>query len=348
MSNSQDHITRARWTARQMEHATPSVLRNEALSNGVIAGGYIALHLANQDTAASMHVLSVTSADAAVLGVDNTVLFPSQQLAVPVKLTLAAGHKPTCPLKLTLTVTVRFATATEASSTQVPIKLECRRALEDAFEFTFLDADGSVQVASVIAPTQRCASEEAVSKAQQQLLLTTSNDPLADWSTHDGCRILLSFHGTGVTSRSQAESHKVGVAALRNEAKRGPSNRLAWIPTDAKPDTYVFGVPNLWLLAPTRHGAHNWEGPGYRTALSAVERLQALSAHPVFADGANDVMTCQPETCSSQEDACSSACSSLFQPLPAGMQRVTPRDALLQGSLARLADINHLIVGGKA
>jgi triacylglycerol esterase/lipase EstA (alpha/beta hydrolase family) len=36
---------------------------------------------------------------------------------------------------------------------------------------------------------------------------------------------------------------------------------------------WVFGVDNLWLLAPTRHGAHNWEGPGTLTPMKALECL---------------------------------------------------------------------------
>jgi hypothetical protein len=331
-----------------MEHATPSVIRNQALSKAAIAGGYIALHLANQDSTDSLHVLSVTSADAAItaaLDGEDIALLPSQQLALPVKLLMDVDHIPACPLKVTLTITARFSTASEVTNTQVPVKLECRRAFGDAFEYTFQDADGSVQVASTIAPTQRCMSNEAVESARQSLVLATDEDQ-ADWPTHDGCRILLTFHGTGVTSRSQAESHKVGVAALQHEAKKGKTSRLDWIPAKAKSDSYVFGVPNLWLLAPTRHGAHNWEGPGYRTALSAVERLQALSAHPVFADGADDVVTCQPQACHAKNEVCNSMCSDLLQPNPVGTQRVTPRDALSHGSLVRRADINHLIVGG--
>ena len=34
----------------------------------------------------------------------------------------------------------------------------------------------------------------------------------------------------------------------------------------------------MWLLAPTRHGAHNWEGVGSRTALDAVDALASLVA----------------------------------------------------------------------
>lgn len=40
---------------------------------------------------------------------------------------------------------------------------------------------------------------------------------------------------------------------------------------------WVFGVEHLWLLAPTRHGAHNWEGPGELTAMTALRSLAKLT-----------------------------------------------------------------------
>ena len=39
---------------------------------------------------------------------------------------------------------------------------------------------------------------------------------------------------------------------------------------------FVFGVEHLWLLAPSRHGAHNWEGPGELTAMTALRSFGKL------------------------------------------------------------------------
>lgn len=39
-----------------------------------------------------------------------------------------------------------------------------------------------------------------------------------------------------------------------------------------------------WLLAPSRHGAHNWEGVGRRHALAAVHWLAAASSASEAAD----------------------------------------------------------------
>lgn len=40
---------------------------------------------------------------------------------------------------------------------------------------------------------------------------------------------------------------------------------------------WVFGVEGLWVVAPTRHGAHNWEGPGELTAMMALRSFSKLT-----------------------------------------------------------------------
>lgn len=68
------------------------------------------------------------------------------------------------------------------------------------------------------------------------------------------CPVLLTMHGTGVSAESQADSYKHMVKKK-----------------------FVFGVEKMWVLAPTRHGAHNWEGPGEKTSLSALMNLASLT-----------------------------------------------------------------------
>jgi pimeloyl-ACP methyl ester carboxylesterase len=60
---------------------------------------------------------------------------------------------------------------------------------------------------------------------------------------------VVSLHGTGVSASSQADSYKVG-----RKDGRG----------------FHFGVHDAWVVAPDRHGAHNWEGIGRHSALSAL------------------------------------------------------------------------------
>ncbi|XP_064622460.1 uncharacterized protein LOC135484731 [Lineus longissimus] len=70
----------------------------------------------------------------------------------------------------------------------------------------------------------------------------------------DICPTLLTLHGTSVPAQNQADSYKY-----------------------MKDGNYVFGLDGIWTLAPTRHGAHNWEGPGALTAMTALEKLAALT-----------------------------------------------------------------------
>lgn len=49
---------------------------------------------------------------------------------------------------------------------------------------------------------------------------------------------LLTLHGTGLTGSNQADAYKMMPPGSQD---------------------YVFGVEGLWLVAPSRHGAHNWE-----------------------------------------------------------------------------------------
>ncbi|XP_060576275.1 uncharacterized protein LOC132733629 [Ruditapes philippinarum] len=69
------------------------------------------------------------------------------------------------------------------------------------------------------------------------------------------CPTMLSLHGTTIPPQNQADSYKHMVNG-----------------------EFVFGFPKAWTLAPTRHGAHNWEGPGLLTAISALESLEEMTS----------------------------------------------------------------------
>ena len=83
--------------------------------------------------------------------------------------------------------------------------------------------------------------------------------PPASCGTNGPFRVLIALHGTGVSARSSADSYKF--------KPRGSSDDV----------DYTFGVPGAcaYLLAPSRHGAHNWEGVGLRHALKALDALTA-------------------------------------------------------------------------
>ncbi|XP_033104012.1 uncharacterized secreted protein ARB_06907-like [Anneissia japonica] len=68
------------------------------------------------------------------------------------------------------------------------------------------------------------------------------------------CPVVLTLHGTGVSAQNQADGYK----RMEN-------------------GDWIFGLDSAWVLAPTRHGAHNWEGPGTLTAMTALHKLQELT-----------------------------------------------------------------------
>ena len=103
--------------------------------------------------------------------------------------------------------------------------------------------------------------------------------------------------GVGVKPQQQAESHKY----------------MAKGQTD-----FSFGYKSMWVLAPERDGAHNWEGVGLQTALASLGALRALAARtdaPARADrihvtshsrgghGALMVGLSQPDRCMSVSSA---------------------------------------------
>ena len=82
--------------------------------------------------------------------------------------------------------------------------------------------------------------------------------------TH-GCPVLLTMHGTSIPVRDSADAYK-----------HKPSGA-------ADSDGYIFGVDRFWVIAPTRHGAHNWETGGRLTAMHAVDALARLPDLPTSA-----------------------------------------------------------------
>jgi hypothetical protein len=64
---------------------------------------------------------------------------------------------------------------------------------------------------------------------------------------------ILSLHGTGITAYSQADAYKVMPPSMSE---------------------YIFGVRGYWIVAPDRHGAHNWEAIGDLSARMSLYQLQ--------------------------------------------------------------------------
>lgn len=220
--------------------AEPAMLPD--LLDGHLVTGHVALRVTNFHPHKHARDLDVTVTDASrpyTISLDRTLpsgLAPVQTLVLPLVLarspTSAASAVPadSCPPP---PIPIKLTSRTGGfKPIEVALQLRCRRAASETFLLSFLDRDGSVQQAAAIAPRKPCANSE------------------------DGCPILLSFHGTGVSAQSQADSYK-------RAARSGGD--------------FVFGHDALWVLAPSRHGAHNWEGIASNTALAAVDALVAVA-----------------------------------------------------------------------
>lgn len=121
----------------------------------------------------------------------------------------------------------------------LPLEFGCRLK-HQSFLVSYIDLDGSAVQAAVLLPLPYHASEQDVAPAME-------------------FPVLLSLHGTGISATSQADAYKM---------KHHPSD-----------PEYTFGVRGLWVVAPSREGAHNWEGIGANTAQYSLSALQQLFSH---------------------------------------------------------------------
>jgi len=190
----------------------------------------------------------------------------------------------------------------------VPLNFECRNA-NGSVVLNFLDGGGSVAQAAVIMPLSsprtaithlgvlysdpddpdaatptgadvrkmQCLSQEKYTKlvsADATGRLFPRTPGRLDREGNPACHLrpypaLLSLHGTGVTPRSHADAFK--------EVPRKVSGR----PDSQGWDTFRFGVEGFWVVAPTKHGAHNWEYVGEEAASHALHAISALvKRHP--------------------------------------------------------------------
>ena len=140
-------------------------------------------------------------------------------------------------------------TTTEHPSPPAPLTLPLHftcRSLTQSFLLSYLDHDGSIAEAAVLLPL----------RAHHELKHT--RPPPAQGEAYPA---LLSLHGTGIPPLSQADAYK-----------HMPLGHSA----------YEFGVRDFWVIAPSRHGAHNWEGVGGLSARTALQRVREYFAEVPF------------------------------------------------------------------
>ncbi len=63
--------------------------------------------------------------------------------------------------------------------------------------------------------------------------------------------------GVGASAQSQADSYKYA-KKNKNKQKKGTGSRTEVVLNLWFLDEWVFGMRDMWVLAPERYGAHNW------------------------------------------------------------------------------------------
>jgi len=132
---------------------------------------------------------------------------------------------------------------------------------------TCLEIDGSFQpdcATSALSSPQQNRSfvfvdaivpvDDKIDRTEESLVVWSGKaSPLSDHFP-----VLLSLHGTGTSAMSQADAYKV----KRSAGKDGKE--------------FEFGINGMWVVAPDRHGAHNWEAVGEASARASVSALKTI------------------------------------------------------------------------
>lgn len=199
-----------------------------------LCGGLVALPVRSTGAAGWLRGLEVSSADA---GVEAAV-------ASRISVDVAPGQLMMLPVRLRL---------------RPPAKLRCPfgarldvRARSEAGEA--LSATVRVGGGQCRKPSQSvvCTFADHDGAVSAAAVIRPLNGSLCDAAA--GCPVLLSLHGTSIPVRDSADAYKHKPAGVAG-------------------GDFTFGVDRMWVVAPTRHGAHNWEQGGRLTSLAAVEAL---------------------------------------------------------------------------
>eukprot|EP00605_Chrysophyceae_sp_TOSAG23-4_P000665 GSChrysophyteH1.ASY1.ANO1.747.1 assembled CDS len=152
------------------------------------------------------------------------------------------------------------------------LQFPCRHS-NQSFHISYIDHDGAVGQAALLLPLPEKGTKgrnarfrhrrrkDAVNGARKRRGDAGVNATRP--TVKEAFPILLSLHGTGVSALSQADAYKYK--------------------SQSTPETedFTFGVEGLWVVAPTRFGAHNWEHVGELSAKQSIVEAQGiLSRYP--------------------------------------------------------------------
>jgi hypothetical protein len=199
---------------------------------------------------------------------------PGQTMAVPLEIITSTNSKKdkdqpidiACRENRPFTVIV---TPSKGQPVKQTLQFECRHS-HQSFLFSYLDHDDTVSQAAVILPLdyhsphwkQRVIGRKGKMKNKQQVdhcastdIACIDNPEYKEYFESMGYPVLLTLHGSGIAPLNHADAHKM----MPNGMKE-----------------YVFGIEGYYVIAPSRFGAHNWEGVGDLTARVAVKALKSF------------------------------------------------------------------------
>ena len=232
------------------------ILPSDAFAHERLCGGYTVVHVRNLGSAGWLHNVSVRElpADAAAVRVEmvdgRTDVAPGQLRLLPIRLRLLAGsssgRRVACPFGLMVEVSAMAVDSTHATAAGRGLG----RPLTQRLRIGGLQCRRPEQsVVCTFIDHDRAVSAVAVVR------------PLESERCHPrlGCPAVVSLHGTSIPVRDSADAYKM-------KPRGAPAT-----------DDYTFGVARFWLVAPTRHSAHNWEQGGRLSALRALDELARMS-----------------------------------------------------------------------
>ncbi len=180
-------------------------------------------------------------------------LAPGQMTILPLEITPLCKDKTILP-----TVTCRSGhpfiitmIPSRGEHVKFPLEFPCRKANE-SLVVSYLDYDLSVAQAGILLPLP---THPNTMNRNRQINYYSQRSYIN--STYP---FVLSLHGTGISPRSQADAYK-------------------YIPSSAqsKKGHYTYGIESFYLIAPSRHGAHNWESIGELSAKQAIQALHDIA-----------------------------------------------------------------------
>ena len=200
-----------------------------------------------------------------------------------------------------------------------------------SFMFTFVDHDDTVSHAAAIRPWSPCKVSPSPLSSPPPLPLALLLSLLPSSLFHRNktkrsniliqvaCPVILTLSGVGVPPQNQADSYKY---MKKSKSKKGriplplppplpsPPPHLHHVIHYMFTEEWLFGMKDMWVLAPERDGAHNWylplslfyfsphevtfifilslfffffllitcrEGTGHQTAIAALHALEAIT-----------------------------------------------------------------------